>query len=73
MMPVNACSGSAPPVAKDHREKMKKGRKNTDNDLQVGQTVSGEVKGSIDGGYILEVKVKDSDTKIKDVVFLKKK
>ncbi|WZZ24282.1 hypothetical protein YC2023_007683 [Brassica napus] len=73
MMPVNASSGSAPPVAKDLREKMKKGRPNTDNDMQVGQTVSGEVKGSIDGGYILDVKVNDNDTKFKDVVFLKKK
>ncbi|KAG2249784.1 hypothetical protein Bca52824_089412 [Brassica carinata] len=68
MMPVNASSGSAPPVAKHLREKMKKGP-NTDNDMQVGQTVSG----SIDGGYILDVKVKDNDTKFKDVVFLKKK
>ena len=43
MMPVNASLGSAPPVAKDLREKMKKGP-NTDNDMHVGQTVSGEVK-----------------------------
>ncbi|CAF2147591.1 unnamed protein product [Brassica rapa] len=73
MMPVNAFSGSAPPVAKYLREKRKKGRPNTDNDLQVGQTVSGEVKGPIDGGYIVDVKVKDSDTKFKDVVFLNRK
>ncbi|CAH8328264.1 unnamed protein product [Eruca vesicaria subsp. sativa] len=75
-------SSSHPVVANDVVEKKKRGRPrkeksqrvttNTDVDL-IGQTVYGVVERSIDAGYILNVKVKDSDTNLRGVVFLKGK
>lgn len=40
----------------------------SDNDL-VGQMVTGVVEGSFDAGYLLNVKVKDSDKKLRGLVF----
>lgn len=84
MDPSNpASSSSAPPVANDLPEKRKRGRPRKDQTIfqtqpdanLVGQTVYGEVKESIDEGtgYIVNVKVKDSDTYLKGVVLVKGK
>ncbi|ESQ55172.1 hypothetical protein EUTSA_v10025850mg [Eutrema salsugineum] len=77
-------SAPPPPVANDLLAKRKRGRPRKEEsstqqenpqvtpklDINlVGQMVSGVVEGSFDAGYILNVKVKDSDTKLRGLVF----
>ncbi|KAL0727330.1 hypothetical protein Bca4012_023423 [Brassica carinata] len=68
-----------PPVANDLLAKRKRGRPRKDetttqpqqeNVNLVGKTFSGAVEGSFDAGYILHVKVKDSDTMLRGIVFV---
>ncbi|KAF8101389.1 hypothetical protein N665_0206s0065 [Sinapis alba] len=85
MNPLNlASTSSPPPVANDLLAKRKRGRPRKDeqenarvtpnHDVNlVGKTVSGVVAGSFDAGYILNVKVDNSDTKLKGVVFARGK
>ncbi|KAG2238765.1 hypothetical protein Bca4012_023421 [Brassica carinata] len=80
MNPLNLATTSAPPpVANDLLAKRKRGRPRKDetttqpqqeNVNLVGKTFSGVVEGSFDAGYILHVKVKDSDTKLRGIVFV---
>ncbi|KAF8096926.1 hypothetical protein N665_0298s0001 [Sinapis alba] len=80
MNPLNlATTSSPPPVGNDLLAKRKRGRPRKDEtttQLQkenvnlVGKTVSGVVAGSFDAGYILNVKVKDSDTRLRGLVFV---
>ncbi|CAH2078329.1 unnamed protein product [Thlaspi arvense] len=80
-----ASTSSPPPVANDVLAKRKRGRPRKDESLAqqekaqvtpkpdinlVGQMVSGVVEGSFDAGYILNVKVKDSDAKLRGLVFI---
>lgn len=79
MNPLNlATTSSPPPVANDVLAKRKRGRPRKDetttqpqqgNVNLVGKTVSGVVTGSFDAGYILSVEVKDSDAKLRGIVF----
>ncbi|KAL0727326.1 hypothetical protein Bca4012_023419 [Brassica carinata] len=80
MNPLNLATTSAPPpVANDLLAKRKRGRPRKDetttqpqqeNVNLVGKTFSGVVEGSFDAGYILYVKVKDSDTMLRGIVFV---
>lgn len=77
-------SPAPPPVAaasnpNDLLAKRKRGRPRKDEASQVnqqpeddlvGQRVSGVVEGRFDAGYMLNVKVKDSDKKLKGLVFI---
>ncbi|XP_062088637.1 uncharacterized protein LOC133795195 isoform X2 [Humulus lupulus] len=55
-------------------ESVKKNRQSLDSgdgvDKMVGQVVSGVIEGSFDDGYLLNVKVGDTDTELRGVVFL---
>ncbi|KAJ0239478.1 DNA binding protein [Hirschfeldia incana] len=83
MNPLNlATTSSPPPVANDVLAKRKRGRPRKDETTThpqqesvnlVGKSVSGVVAGSFDAGYILNVKVQDSDTKLMGIVFRKGK
>ncbi|CDY64029.1 BnaA10g27870D [Brassica napus] len=85
MNPLNlASTSSPPPVANDLLVKRKRGRPRKDEQENgrvtpnldvnlVGKTVSGVVAGSYDAGYILNVKVDDSDTKLRGIVFARGK
>ncbi|KAF2549847.1 hypothetical protein F2Q68_00037255 [Brassica cretica] len=85
MNPLNlASTSSPPPVANDLLAKRKRGRPRKDEqeigrvtpnlDVNlVGKTVSGVVAGSFDAEYILNVKVDDSDTKLRGIVFARGK
>ncbi|CAH8388443.1 unnamed protein product [Eruca vesicaria subsp. sativa] len=79
-----ATTSSPPPVVNDLLAKRKRGRPRKDeqenarvtpnHDVNlVGKTVSGVVAGSFDAGYILNVKVDDSDTKLRGFVFARGK
>ncbi|CAN8325550.1 unnamed protein product [Cochlearia groenlandica] len=72
-----------PPAANDALAKRKRGRPRKEESLPqqettqavptpdlVGKMVSGVVEGSFDAGYLLNVKVNDSDTKLRGLVFL---
>lgn len=68
---------SPPPAANELLAKRKRGRPRKDETVTpkpdtnlVGKVVTGVVEGSFDAGYFLNVKVKDSDIKLKGVVFL---
>ncbi|KAF3489838.1 hypothetical protein F2Q69_00057169 [Brassica cretica] len=85
MNPLNlASTSSPPPVANDLLAKRKRDRPRKDEQENarvtpnldvnlVGKTVSGVVVGSFDAGYILNVKVDDSDTKLRGIVFARGK
>ncbi|KAF2554044.1 hypothetical protein F2Q68_00037251 [Brassica cretica] len=85
MNPLNlASTSSPPPVANDLLAKRKRDRPRKDEQENarvtpnldvnlVGKTVSGVVVGSFDAGYILNVKVDDSDTKLRGIVFTRGK
>ncbi|KAG2261073.1 hypothetical protein Bca52824_068152 [Brassica carinata] len=85
MNPLNlARTSSPPPVSNDLLARRKRGRPRKDEQENVrvtpnldvnlvGKTVSGMVAGSFDAGYILNVKVDDSDTKLRGVVFARGK
>ncbi|XP_010439408.1 PREDICTED: uncharacterized protein LOC104722856 [Camelina sativa] len=68
---------SPPPAANDGLAKRKRGRPPTkeistpkpNTDL-VGKEVSGVIEGSFEAGYHLNVKVKDSDIKLRGLVFI---
>ncbi|XP_060973212.1 uncharacterized protein LOC115704623 [Cannabis sativa] len=55
-------------------ESVKKSRLSLDSgdgvDKMVGQVVSGVIEGSFDDGYLLNVKIGDTDTELRGVVFL---
>ncbi|KAG7541957.1 hypothetical protein ISN45_Aa07g019980 [Arabidopsis thaliana x Arabidopsis arenosa] len=68
---------SPPPTANDGLAKRKRGRPRKDENSTpkpdtnlVGKAVTGVVEGSFDAGYLLNVKVKDSDTKLRGLVFI---
>ncbi|CAF2149060.1 unnamed protein product [Brassica rapa] len=83
MNPLNlATTSSPPPVANDLLAKRKRGRPRKDetttqpqqeNINLVGKTFSGAATGSFDAGYLLNVKMNDSDTKLRGLVFKKGK
>ncbi|KAL1201771.1 Protein METABOLIC NETWORK MODULATOR 1 [Cardamine amara subsp. amara] len=66
------------PPTNDLLEKRKRGRPHKDETLLtpkldinlVGKGVSGVVEGSFDAGYLLNVKVKDNDIKLRGLVFI---
>ncbi|XP_010448974.1 PREDICTED: uncharacterized protein LOC104731337 [Camelina sativa] len=68
---------SPPPAGNDGLAKRKRGRPRTketstpkpNTDL-VGKEVSGVVEGTFEAGYLLNVKVKDSDIKLRGLVFI---
>ncbi|CAL9226352.1 unnamed protein product [Arabidopsis halleri] len=68
---------SPPPAANDGLVKRKRGRPRKDENSTpkpdtnlVGKVVTGVVEGSFDAGYLLNVNVKDSDTKLRGLVFI---
>ncbi|KAK6269002.1 hypothetical protein QUC31_013162 [Theobroma cacao] len=52
------------------KNKQSMGTSNTASDEMVGQMVSGVIEGSFDAGYLLHVKVGDTNTHLRGVVFL---
>ncbi|OMO64880.1 hypothetical protein COLO4_31756 [Corchorus olitorius] len=52
------------------KNKQTMGISNPASDEMVGQVVSGVIEGSFDAGYLLNVKVGDTDTNLRGVVFL---
>ncbi|KAF8114972.1 hypothetical protein N665_0030s0021 [Sinapis alba] len=84
-----ASSSSPPPVANHLAAKRKRGRPRQDVSMTqressrvttpkedvnlVGKTVSGVVEGSFEAGFIINVKVKDSDTRLRGLVFARGK
>ncbi|XP_010456354.1 PREDICTED: uncharacterized protein LOC104737792 [Camelina sativa] len=68
---------SPPPAANDGLARRKRGRTRKEETSTpkpetnlVGKEVSGVVEGSFDAGYLLNVKVKDSDIKLRGLVFI---
>ncbi|KAJ0247173.1 DNA binding protein [Hirschfeldia incana] len=84
-----ASTSSPPPVANPLPAKRKRGRPRKDASMTqgessrgtspkeevnlVGKTISGEVEGSFEAGFIINVKVKDSDTRLRGLVFARGK
>lgn len=70
----NQIQGESSPVipGSDCMKKNKQivGASNAAIDNMVGQMVSGVIEGSFDAGYLLNVKVGDTDTQLRGVVFL---
>ncbi|ONI09995.1 hypothetical protein PRUPE_4G022600 [Prunus persica] len=69
---VHAESATAGPGA----ESLKKNKQSTSDDVEsemVGQVVTGVIEGSFDAGYLLNVRVGDTDTQLRGVVFLQEK
>ncbi|KAH7545759.1 hypothetical protein FEM48_Zijuj01G0127800 [Ziziphus jujuba var. spinosa] len=56
--------------APDSLKKNKQNANTGDEDEMVGQLVSGVIEGSFDAGYLLNVKVGNTDTELRGVVFL---
>ena len=84
-----ASTSSPPPVANPLPAKRKRGRPRKDASMPqgessrvttpkedvnlVGKTISGVVEGSFEAGFIINVKVKDSDTRLRGLVFARGK
>ncbi|PQQ16040.1 uncharacterized protein Pyn_12078 [Prunus yedoensis var. nudiflora] len=69
---VHAESATAVPGS----ESLKKNKQNTSDDVEsemVGQVVTGVIEGSFDAGYLLNVRVGDTNTQLRGVVFLQEK
>ncbi|CAL8145196.1 unnamed protein product [Prunus armeniaca] len=69
---VHVESATAVPGA----ESLKKNKQSTSDDVEsemVGQVVTGVIEGSFDAGYLLNVRVGDTDTQLRGVVFLQEK
>ncbi|XP_016648802.1 PREDICTED: uncharacterized protein LOC103324524 isoform X2 [Prunus mume] len=69
---VHVESATAVPGA----ESLKKNKHSTSDDVEsemVGQVVTGVIEGSFDAGYLLNVRVGDTDTQLRGVVFLQEK
>lgn len=69
---------SPPPSSNDGLAKRKRGRPRKDENSTpkpdmnlVGKVVTGVIEGSFDAGYLLNVKVKDSDTQLRGLVFIR--
>ncbi|PRQ28480.1 hypothetical protein RchiOBHm_Chr5g0003491 [Rosa chinensis] len=52
------------------KNKQSAGTNDDGEDEMVGRVVSGVIEGSFDAGYLLNVKVEDTDTQLRGVVFL---
>ncbi|GLT83257.1 hypothetical protein SLE2022_015570 [Rubroshorea leprosula] len=65
---TNIPAMSTSDATKKNRQSL--GTSNAPSDGMVGQVVSGVIEGSFDAGYLLNVKVADTDTFLRGVVFL---
>ncbi|KAK7316753.1 hypothetical protein RJT34_00447 [Clitoria ternatea] len=69
--PVRVEQTPVPPgfVAANGNQQLQRGQENHANDAMVGQVVSGVIEAVFDAGYLLSVRVGDSDTNLRGLVF----